>query len=532
MSIRKLHRCIAAKDVAIWVQTVEEARVERASAALGSKYQMGVQFWSCARGFTEPTGSTGECGSVLDPKEALTAVLQYDKPGLFVMRDFDAYIDKNLPPNVEIVRLIRDIVRVLKNLPKERHKAIVFTSPTVKLPDDLRESVVVFKWALPKTKELNNALGETLKQRPDVAGELDPEMREAIVRAAQGLTLEEFANVMARSISSTGTIDVALVHEGKRQAVERNGNLKWVDATVSMDEVGGLEVAKPWALARGECFSEAAAEFGVETPKGMLLYGVSGCGKSYLAKAIASSWNMPCLIGNLSTMKGGLVGESEANLEAALETAVATAPCVLIFDEIEKAVAGSDTDLSGVGQNMLGILLTFMQENTKPVFIAATCNNMDSMPPELRRRGRFDEIFFVDLPNRDERRDVWAVHIAKRGRNVTDYDIDKLVEISAGYSPAEIEACVKDALVLAFSAKADDMSMEHLETAVISTVPLSKVAAEKIRQMREWAKGRAKPASLPEKKVDGDRFSGVGEVPTPAIEDLSEFDLGGDEGSN
>lgn len=531
MSIRKLHRCLAAKDVAVWVQTVEEARVERATVALGGKYGgMNVQFWSCARGFINPDGSDGECGGEQDPKEALTAVLRYDKPGLFVMRDFHPFVDSTLPQNIEIIRLIRDMVRVLKNMPKERHKAIIFTSPTVKLPDDLRESIVVFKWALPKTKELNLTLGETLKQRPDVAGKLDPETREAIVRAAQGLTLEEFANVMARSISSTGTIEVGLVHEGKRQAVERNGNLKWVDALVDMEEVGGLEVAKPWALARGECFSEAAQAFGVETPKGMLLYGVSGCGKSYLAKAVASSWKMPCLIGNLSTMKGGLVGESEANLEAALETAVATAPCVLIFDEIEKAVAGSETDLSGVGGNMLGILLTFMQENTAPVFIAATCNDMDSMPPELRRRGRFDEIFFVDLPNRDERAEVWQVHIAKRGRNISDYNIDELVTLSSGFSPAEIEACVKDALVLAFSEKATELEMNHLERAVCATVPLSKVAAEKINKMRQWAKGRAKPASLPETEAGGGRFSGVGEG--PEVTDLSDLDMELGEGGN
>jgi AAA+ superfamily predicted ATPase len=509
-AIDELRACIRARDAAIWIRSVEERRVEQVVAAVAKKLDIGLQLWSCATGFTLPSGAAGE--EVLDPPEALQRAMAWTSSCIFMMRDFHYYVDPTMPPNVAIIRSIRDIARVAKEQPDDVRKIFIFTSPSVDLPDDLQEEVYVMDWPLPSREEVADAVDAVLEQRKDIAEKLQDGEQESIVDAARGLTMAEAENIFARSIAKTGTLSVTSIAAGKKAAVERDGVLTWIDPDITLDDVGGLEELKAWAAVRKQAFSQEARDFGIHSPKGCLLYGVPGTGKSLSAKALAAAWSMVLLRMDMSALEGSLVGESAQNLIKALEIAVAAAPVVVILDEIEKAMAnstGAGAQLGGTKSDMLGILLTFMQDNTAPVFLAATSNNVEILPPELTRKGRFDEIWFVDLPHAIERQAIWDVHLRKVKRDPEKYGVMRLAAETEGFSGAEIEACVQDALVAAF-AEGEELAPVHLLAAIKMTVPLSKTADTKIEDMRNWARGRARIASRPAETVApsrGNRFA-------------------------
>jgi len=308
----------------------------------------------------------------------------------------------------------------------------------------------------------------------------------------------------------TKTLDTDIVSSEKKQAISRGGLLEWIDPDAGLKGVGGLDVLKGWLSERQASWGDKARAYGLPQPKGLLMTGVAGAGKSLMAKSVGAEWAMPVLRLDVGRLYGGLLGESESNQRQAIQMAEAAAPCVLWLDELEKAMSGSggsgESD-GGAAKRMLSGFLTWMQEKTAPVFVVATANDVSGLPPELLRRGRWDEIFFVDLPTADERADIWSIHIAKRGRDVGAFDMGALVSGSADMSGAEIESAFIDAMFRGF-AMGQEVSTEHVLAVLETIVPLAKSASEKIEAVRTWAKGRARRASS-QQAVKGSRFGGL-----------------------
>ncbi|HEX5741225.1 MAG TPA: AAA family ATPase, partial [Pilimelia sp.] len=347
---------------------------------------------------------------------------------------------------------------------------------------------------------------------------LDDASRERFANAALGLTLHEAEHAFARALGGRDAPRLEVVHEEKRQAVRKSGLLEYVDAEVDLDDVGGLEHLKRWLHKRNRTWLAEAAAYGLPAPRGVLITGVPGCGKSLTAKAVAAAWELPLLRFDVSRVFAGLVGSSEQNMRTAIRVAEAVSPCVLWVDEIEKGLVNAGND-SGTSTRVFGTFLTWLQEKVRPVFVIATANDIERLPTELLRKGRFDEIFFVDLPTRAERESIWRLHLERKlcfpavagALTVTDGVLRELAELSAGHSGAEIEQAVVTAIFDAF-AERRPLHRDDLVRAVVSTVPLSVTQAERIAEIRRWAETRAVAATAAEDWDLGDapeRATGV-----------------------
>ena len=292
--------------------------------------------------------------------------------------------------------------------------------------------------------------------------------------------------------------DVELVLSEKRQVIRKSGILEFYPPDAKLSDVGGLEQLKEWLRRRGKAWRPDAREFGLAEPKGVLLLGVPGCGKSLTARAVAQAWKLPLLHLDLGRIFSSMLGGSEENMRRALATAEGVAPAVLWIDEIEKGLAGgtgNGQSDAGTASRVFGTLLTWMQERSEPVFVVATANKLEALPPELLRRGRFDEIFFVDLPGPEARVAILSIQLAKRGRDPAKFDLPALASACGGFSGAELEHVIVEALFAAFDA-GRDICDEDLLTAISETTPLSRTSGEDICRLREWARTRARPAAL------------------------------------
>jgi SpoVK/Ycf46/Vps4 family AAA+-type ATPase len=326
--------------------------------------------------------------------------------------------------------------------------------------------------------------------------------RDRLLQAALGLTLGEAENVFAKIVVQGERLsgeDVNEVFAEKQQIIRKSGLLEYCSASENFDQVGGLKVLKSWLNKRAMAFSSEARAFGLPAPRGILMLGVQGCGKSLSAKAVSNQWQLPLLRFDMGRMFGSLVGSSEENVRRAIAVAESVAPAVLWVDEIDKAFAG--TQASGIADGgttarVFGTFLTWLSEKTAPVFVAATANDISHLPPELLRKGRLDEIFFVDLPAADERREVFSIHLSKRGRDPSGFDLEQLTATSQDFSGAEIEEAINSALYDAFYAK-DELSTQHVLEALGQTVPLARTMDQQISGLRAWAEGRARNASVP-----------------------------------
>jgi len=324
-----------------------------------------------------------------------------------------------------------------------------------------------------------------------------------IISSAQGLTTEEFAESLAKSVVAEKTINKDIILDEKRQAVRKSGALEFYDTQENINSVGGMNNLKEYILERNNCFSEEAINYGLPTPKGILLLGIQGCGKSLMCKAVSSLWGMPLLRMDIGALFGGFVGESESNMRNAVKLAEAVSPCVLWVDEIEKGLSGSQSSNfsdAGTASRVFGFFITWMQEKTKPVYLIATANDVTQLPPELLRKGRFDEIFFVDLPANEEREDIFKIHLTKRQNKInkieiSNFDFTELINKSKGYSGAEIEQAIIDGLYRAFSDGMRPLSQEDIIDTISATKPLSVTMKENIESAREWIEGRARKAS-------------------------------------
>jgi SpoVK/Ycf46/Vps4 family AAA+-type ATPase len=330
---------------------------------------------------------------------------------------------------------------------------------------------------------------------------LTPLGREKLVQAALGLTTSQAQRVYAKAIVTDGVLDdrdIELVTEEKKQIIRESEALEFFAVTETPDDVGGLGVLKEWLRLRERAFTQEARDYGLPAPKGIALIGIPGTGKSLTAKMIGGLWRLPLLRLDVGSLFGSLVGESEERARRALKLAETVAPCILWIDEIEKALSHGGMD-SGTSTRVFGTILTWMQEKTAPVFVVATANDITSMPPELLRKGRFDEIFFLDLPTEEERCEILSVHLRKRKRIPEDYDIHLLATCSHGYVGSEIEQAIIDAMYLGFNDGPREFTTQDVKESLRRQVPLSVSQKENIDALREWLRqGRAQSASFHE----------------------------------
>jgi hypothetical protein len=495
-AIADVSALLRARNTLLWVTTREEVRVERALIDAAARAKMQVRLWDCASGIVGADGTP--VAAVQDPSAALDYVRDRRERFVLVMRDLHRWFDPIT------VRKLRNLARALEAAPPAEMRAVVILTPSSEVPIELAGHATVIDYPLPDRPEIARLLDDVVGAIQDEevrAGAAANGTRDAAIDAAVGLTAQEAANCYARSLVTTKRIDPAMVAAEKRRVIAREKVLTWYDPDPrGLDAVGGLDVLKGWLTSRRAGFSAKAREFGVPAPKGCMLVGVPGCGKSLTAKAVAAAWSFPLLRLDMGALRSKYVGESEGNIRKALAVAETVSPCVLWLDEIEKALAGSTGTQGdgGVAADALGAVLSWMQERAGAVFVIATANDVTSLPPELLRKGRFDELFFVDLPTAGEREDVVRAALAQHGRGDADVDAAAVARATADFTGSEIAALVPDALFSAFADGARAIRTDDLVAAARLVVPLAKTAADKIEGLRAWAKGRARPASTPE----------------------------------
>ena len=494
--VSDLDTLIRARYPLIYLVSWEEQRLDAILHDIAQNHGKALLHWSVTRGLRRVSGARSMPISEQsrDPIEALSGIAKLTEASLVVLKDFHPFLD-----NPAVVRALRELSQDLKST----YTTVILLSPTLTIPVELEKEISVLDVPLPSFRDLYQLLKEivgVVRRGNKARVELTKEQAENIIKAAQGLTLSEAENAFAKAIANDGVLDqddIRLVLDEKRQVIRKSGLLEFVGVEQQLAHVGGLDELKGWLTGRIGAFGEPARKFGLPAPKGLLLLGVQGCGKSLTAKAVASHWALPLLRLDVGRIFSSLIGSSEENLRKAIRVAESVSPTVLWIDEIEKGLAGSAgaavTD-SGVSARVFGALLTWLQEKTAPVFVVATANRIDALPPELLRKGRFDEIFFIDLPSAAERREIFRIHVAKRLRDPAAFDLDALSTAAEGFSGAEIEQAVVAGLYHAFG-EGTDLRQVQVMKAIEESVPLSSTMGEDIGRLREWSKNRTRPAS-------------------------------------
>ena len=487
----ELEVLVRARFPLVYLVSWEEQRVQESLSKLAQRQGKRFLIWSATQGMVEPARGAAEPA---DAKAALEFAGRLTEPALIALKDFHAYLS-----DAAVVRRLRDLVASFKS----SYKTLIIVSPSLNIPVELEKDVTVVDFDLPSHAELRALVDEVVaaseggKRFPV---DLKPADYEKLAQSIQGLTLSEAESTLARAVVQNGRLDASaleVVLAEIKQIVRKSRLLEYYEAQDGVHDIGGLDKLKEWLNKRGQGFSAQAREFGLPEPRGVLILGVQGCGKSVTCKAISSLWRLPLLRLDMGSIFGGIVGQSEENMRRAIKTAEAVAPCVLWLDEIEKALSGTQSSGSsdaGTTARVFSTFLTWLQERSKPVFVAATANDISLLPPELMRKGRLDEIFFVDLPNAEERKQIFSIHLSKRRRDPAKFPLDDLARAAEGFSGAEIEQAVVDALTEAFAA-GRQLSGEDVVAALRATVPLSTTMAEDIGKLRAWAARRARPAS-------------------------------------
>lgn len=497
---QEIETLIRARYPILYIVTSEEWRVQNLLTEIAQKRQKKVYEWSYTTGVV-PSGTSIQSqkhrnAATRDPLVALDQVIDQVEPAIFMFKDFHPFLTRN---NFAVIRKLKEIAMHLKN----SFKTVVLVSPTMEIPPELEKEITLMNFPLPGRDELGVLLDRIIQDVKDfkqINIDLDKEGRERLLRAAMGLTLSEAENVYAKLIVKSERLsaeDVNEVFSEKQQIIRKSGLLDYYPSSETFSAVGGLSVLKDWLQKRAVAFTDEARQFGLPAPKGILMLGVQGCGKSLCAKAVSSLWQLPLLRFDMGRMFNSLVGSSEENVRRAISVAESVAPAILWVDEIDKAFAGSQVSGStdgGTTARVFGTFLTWLSEKSAPVFVAATANDISNLPPELMRKGRLDDIFFVDLPDPPERKEILSIHLFKRGRDPKAYDIDMLAELTKDFSGAEIEEAIISALYDAFYAQ-HELTTEDIVNTVQQTVPLAKTMDEHINRLRAWAEGRARNAS-------------------------------------
>jgi SpoVK/Ycf46/Vps4 family AAA+-type ATPase len=521
-ALERLKILLSSSTPIVVMETVEEMRAVRLVRAACSSLNLATFEWSIASGLVRcgsdvgelvtesayPAGGAGHDQSGAqalynskEPAQALSNLEAMSLEAAFVLKDFHRHMDDPV-----VVRRLRDVGQKFS----ANRRTVVITAPSITIPPELRSLVEFLELPLPDKLRLRQIIDEmsvrvgktrTLKRTLDAAG------IDAMANNLRGLTEEEAERAASQAIVTRYGVTpetVTDVLQAKKELLRRSGMLEFIDPAgndgpENLASVGGLDNLKRWLAQRRDTWEEAARDFGLEPPRGAIILGVQGCGKSMCARAIAGEWNLPLVKFDTAAIYDKYIGETEKRIQKVFRVAEGLAPCVFWIDELEKVFAGSGADSAsvdaGVSSRILAAFLSWMQDRKAPVFVAATCNNVTVLPPELIRKGRFDELFFVDLPNQAERKQIFAIHLTRRKRNPAEFDLDRVAAAAKGYSGAEIEAAVQTALYAAFSGK-QTVSTQGLLDALRATVPLSITRSEEIEELRAWAKLRAVPASV------------------------------------
>lgn len=494
----------------VYIPTWEESRVcalieELARAERIIKFPRTVYTWTQTDGFVRSDRRETVSGTE-SPIKALNYVRDSREDGIFIFKDLHPYLGThNRAPDYNLIRKMRDLIPFLRE--SGYRKNVVLVSPELVIPEDMQKEISVFDFPLPTTEEILAVLNDMI-ERNGLQTDLTEEDKEKLAKSALGLTLQEAENAFSRAVVQQRGLDrdvIKVIFDEKNQVIKKTGILEFIKSDLDIHDIGGLENLKSWLMKRNNSWLESARRYNIPAPKGVLITGIPGCGKSLTAKAMSAIWQLPLLKLDMGRIFSGLVGSSEENIRRAIATAEAVSPSILWVDEIEKGFGGTGSSGdSGTATRVFGTFLTWMQEKTAPVFVIATANDISGLPPELLRKGRFDEIFFVDLPTKAEREKIFEVHLKKRlsntdvGRNI---QIDKpllshLSEQTEGFVGAEIEQVVISALYEAFFGSRD-LLPQDLDNAIAFTVPLSVTQKEHIKRLRDWANVRAVSATAP-----------------------------------
>ena len=511
------------------METVEEVRAVSLVRLACSELNLAIFEWTIADGLVRSgIAASGAASSTMhadaatpkasvynstDPVQALANMETMTLEAVFILKDFHRHMD-----NPVVVRRLRDVGQKFS----ANRRTLVLTAPSIEMPPELASLVEFLDLPLPDRDRLREIIRETYARMSGTHAlklQLDSNGVDAMAANLRGVTEEEAERAVSQTLVGRLALSpecVTDVLDAKKALLRRSEMLEFVDATDNMAIVGGLENLKHWLEQRRGAWEDGALKFGLDPPKGVIILGVQGCGKSLCARAIAGEWKLPLVKFDTAAIYDKYIGETEKRIQKVFKVAEGLAPCVLWIDELEKVFAGSGPDSAsadaGVSSRLLASFLSWMQDRKAPVFVAATCNNVSALPPELIRKGRFDELFFVDLPSTAERKQIFAIQLTKRKRNPADYDLDRIATAAKGFSGAEIESAVQGAMYAAFSrdgaspvspaASKRDLRTEDLLVALSSTVPLSITRAEEIATLRDWAKDRAVWASLPETRVE------------------------------
>src|SRR5713101_6006222 len=509
------------------METVEEMRAVRLVRVACSSLNLATFEWSIASGLVRCGSDVGElvpqpshlspgatgydshdpgAQALYNSKEPVQALSNLEAMSLeaaFVLKDFHRHMDDPV-----VIRRLRDVGQKFSS----NRRTVIITAPSITIPPELGSLVEFLELPLPDKQRLRQIIDEmsvrvgktrTLKRT------LDPAGLDAMANNLRGLTEEEAERAASQAIVTRYGLTpetVTDVLEAKKELLRHSGMLEFIDASENLASVGGLDNLKRWLAQRRGTWEDAARDFGLEPPRGVIILGVQGCGKSMCARAVAGEWKLPLVKFDTAAIFDKYIGETEKRIQKVFRVAEGLAPCVFWIDELEKIFAGSGPDSAsvdaGVSSRILAAFLSWMQDRKAPVFVAATCNNVTVLPPELIRKGRFDELFFVDLPNQSERKQIFAIQLNRRKRIPAEFDLNRVATAAKGYSGVEIDAAVQTALYAAFSSK-QTVSTQGLLQALKATVPLSITRSEEIQALRTWAKQRAVPASMADAKGEG-----------------------------
>lgn len=488
--LRDLELLLDAHHPLLFLETVEEERADALLEHVAEHLDLLYLRWSPHRGLEHPMLDHPLEGTV-DPEGCLDHIARSETESLYHLRDFSSLLE---------APAVRARMKEAHRTLWKHRGAMVLTGPSAsRLPAEITRLVTTVTLAPPSDEEYHRFLSDMLRdlrRRRRVRMDLTSAEVARLIRQLRGLTFFEVRKMMTQAIAETGSLDATAIDralEAKKDVLRRTGVLEYSPAEHTLDDVAGLEQLKRWLRRRRAVFEDPARaeSFGLSAPRGLLLLGVPGCGKSLSAKAVAREYRLPLIRLDPSRLYAKYVGETEENLRRAIHTAEAMAPIVLWIDEIEKGLgpSGGSGD-AGVSQRVFGTFLSWLQDKADGVFVIATSNDVSELPPELLRKGRFDEIFFVDLPSADVRRAIFAIHLTRRGRDPQQFDLDALVAASDGFSGSEVEQAIVSALYTAYD-EGVDLSSAHVENELRATRPLSATSAESIHRIREWARGRA-----------------------------------------
>lgn len=512
---KKIADYIKARYAVLVIESFEEERILSELQLIANDIKHNLYIWNSSEG-VKLNGSVVD-NKVTDLKAAIdfceNKAKDKSSKNLFAFSDAHNYLTEKSNPIYR--RRLKDFAISIRN--KGYVCNCIIISPSFEISTDLQKEVTLLDFPLPSKEEVRDIITQFVNSYRGVKGvtiDVGDILLERFVDVSLGLTRLEIENCLSRALVQDRRLDkddLKTILNEKKQIIRKTGILEYIDSNLNLEDVGGLQTLKKWLDLRSHCFDDTAKEFGVKPPKGVLLTGVPGCGKSLTAKCVASAWNMPLLRLDMGKIFQGVVGSSESNIRLALKTAEAVAPSILWIDEIEKGLSGSKGNGGdgGTSTRVFGTLLTWMQEKTSPVFVFATANDISGLPPELLRKGRFDEIFFVDFPSKVERKKILEIHISKLKRNLSNFDTDRLASLCGEetfgkdvvLAGAEIEAWVADSLIEAFSRKVSgekkaDLCMNDFETTIHRIVPMGQMRKAEFTKLREWANENAVSASM------------------------------------